>query len=133
MKPVFADTVYFLALLNPTDQFHRQTRALSQHPRPPLLTTEFVLTEVGDALSQPENRPGFARLIQLLRLQPDVTLVPATSELFRQACELHAQRPDKEWSLTDCVSFVVMEERGMDEALTSDHHFEQAEFRVLMK
>lgn len=133
MKPVFADTVYFLALLNPADQFHRQARALSQQLPGPLLTTEFILTEVGDGLSRPENRPRFARLHQLLRAQADVEIVPASSELFRKGCELHAQRPDKEWSLTDCTSFVMMKERGIEDVLTSDHHFEQAGFRVLIK
>jgi predicted nucleic acid-binding protein len=132
MKPVFADTVCFLALLNSTDQFHRQARALSHQPPGPLLTTEFILTEVGDGLSRRENRPRFARLLQLLRTQADVEIIPG-SGLFRQVCELHTQRPDKEWSLTDCTSFVVMRERGVEDALTSDHHFEQAGFRVLIK
>jgi predicted nucleic acid-binding protein len=75
MKPVFADTVYFLALLNPTDHYHREARALSQQPRGPLLTTEFILTEVGDGLSRQENRPRFARLLQVLRSQADVEIL----------------------------------------------------------
>ena len=133
MKAVFADTVYFLALLNPADQFHQQARALNQQPPGPLLTTEFILAEVGDALSRPENRLRFARLLQLLDQQPDVEILPATSALFRLGCQFHAQRPDKEWSVTDCISFVVMQERGLEEALTSDHHFEQAGFRTLIK
>ena len=133
MKAVFADTVYFLALLNPADQFHQQSRALNQQPPGPLLTTEFILAEVGDALSRPENRLRFARLLQLLDQQPDVEILPATSALFRLGCQFHAQRPDKEWSVTDCISFVVMQERGLEEALTSDHHFEQAGFRTLIK
>jgi len=133
MNAVFADTVYFLALLNPADQWHPQARALSLQPPGPLLTTEFVLTEVGDGLSQPENRGRFARLVELLRAQADVEVVPASSELFRRGCQLHAQRQDKEWSLTDCTSFVVMKERAVEGALTSDHHFEQAGFRLLMQ
>ena len=133
MNAVFADTVYFLALLNPADQWHPQARSLSLQPPGPLLTTEFVLTEVGDGLSQPENRSRFARLLELLTEQPDVEIVPASSGLFRQGCGLHAQRSDKEWSLTDCTSFVVMREHGVEQALTGDHHFEQAGFRVLLK
>ena len=132
MKAVFADTVYFLALLNPADQLHLEARGLNLQPPGSLLTTEFVLTEVGDGLSRPENRPRFERLLQLLRTQPDVEIVPASSELFCQGCDMHARSPDKEWSLTDCTSFAVMKERAIEEALTSDHHFEQAGFRLLM-
>ena len=133
MKAVFADTVYFLALLNPEDQWHSQARSLSLQPPGPLLTTEFVLTEVGDGLSRPENRPRFARLLQLLEEQPDVEIVPASSGLFREGCGLYAQRPDKQWSLTDCTSFIVMRQRGIERALSSDHHFEQAGFELLMR
>lgn len=133
MKPVFADTVYFVALLNPADQYHEQARSLSLQPARPMLTTKFVLLEVGDALSAPDNRPRFARLLELLRGQADVEIVNLSDELFRLGCELHAQRPDKEWSLTDCTSFVVMKQRGLEEALTFDRHFGQAGFRALMR
>lgn len=133
MKVVFADTVYFLALLNPADQFHDRARAFSLQPPGALLSTEFVLTEVGDGLSHPDNRPRFARLLELLRAQADVEIVPASSPLFGQGCALHAQRLDKEWSVTDCISFVVMKEYGIAAALTADHHFEQAGFEALMR
>jgi len=75
MKPVFADTVHFLALVNPADRFHQQAQALSLQPAAPLLATEFVLMEVGDALSRLENRPRFARLLELLREQSDVEII----------------------------------------------------------
>ena len=133
MTPVFADTAYFLALLNPADQWHSQARALSARPSTLLVTTEFVLTEVGDALSQPENRSRFARLLALLRSQPDAEIVPASAALFHRGCELHGARPDKEWSLTDCISFVLMEDRHIQVALTCDHHFAQAGFQPLMQ
>jgi predicted nucleic acid-binding protein len=133
MTPVFADTVYFLALLNPADQLHSQARSLSLKPPGPLLTTEFVLTEVGDALSRPEHRARFARLLQLVQAQPDAEVIPASTGLFLRGCVLHAQRPDKEWSLTDCTSFVVMEQHGVAKALTCDHHFAQAGFELLMQ
>jgi uncharacterized protein len=69
----------------------------------------------------------------LLKDQPDVEIVPASTDLFRQGCELHAQRHDKEWSLADCTSFAVMKQRRIVDALTSDHHFAQAGFQVLMQ
>jgi len=133
MKMLFADTAYFLALLNPADQFHRQARTLSLEPPNPMLTTEFILMEVGDGLSRQEYRGRFARLLGLLRAQADVEIVPASSKLFHLGCEFHAKRLDKNWSLTDCTSFVVMNERGLKDALTCDHHFEQAGFRILMR
>jgi uncharacterized protein len=132
MKKVFWDTVYFLALLNSADQLHGQARALSSQPLGTLTTTEFVLMEVGDALSQPENRNRFAQFLRHLN-RTDVLIVPASRELFRRGCELHAQRPDEEWSLTDCTSIIVMRDEKIENALTSDHHFEQASFRTLMK
>jgi uncharacterized protein len=133
MKTVFADTVYFLALLNPADQWHSRATELNRSLSGPLLTTEFVRLAVGDGLSQPENRGRFARLLELLQTQPDVEIFPASTGLFRQGCELHALRPDKEWSLTDCTSFVVMKERAVEQALTSDQHFTQAGFQELMR
>jgi predicted nucleic acid-binding protein len=133
MKQVFGDAVYFIALANPKDEYHRQAVALSQRVPGSLLTTEWVLTEVGDAMSQPENRRGFHRLLELLRTRSEVEIVPASSAWFQRGCELHVRRTDKEWSLTDCISFVVMHERRLIDALTSDHHFEQAGFRILLK
>jgi predicted nucleic acid-binding protein len=133
MKQVFADTVFFLALLNPSDELHPNATRLNEHAPGPMLTTEFILIEVGDALSHPNNRPRFSHLLDLLRQQRDVEIIEATSTLFRQGCQLYAERDDKEWSLTDCTSFVVMQQRHLQDALTSDHHFEQAGFTILMK
>ena len=132
MTQVFADTVYFLALLNASDQCHARARALSLNPPGGLLTSEFVLMEVGDALSRPADRPRFAAMLQLLRRQADVEIVPASKHLFAEGCQLHAERPDKDWSLTDCTSFIVMRGHAVGAALTSDRHFVQAGFRVLM-
>ena len=68
-----------------------------------------------------------------LRTNPAAEIVPADDELFEAEVDLYARRPDKEWSLTDCISFVVMAHRGIVEALTGDHHFEQAGFRALLR
>ena len=106
MTQVFADTVYFLALLNASDQWHARARALRARPPGSLLTSEFVLMEVGDALSRPGDRARFAALLQVLRRRADVEIVPAGPQLFADACQLHAGRPDKDWSLTDCTAFV---------------------------
>jgi len=132
VNTVFGDTVYFLALLNARDQFHRQALAISELPPGPMVTTEWVLTELADALATPPARDRFTQLLGALRIESDVEIVPASHELFERGCTLFAQRKDKEWSLTDCLSFVVMRERGITDALTADQHFEQAGFHRLM-
>ena len=133
MKPVFGDTSCFLALVNARDHWHAQALALSRQPPGPLLTTEWVLMELGDALANPPARDKFSRLVATLQAQPDVAIVGANHETFARALALFAQRADKAWSLTDCTSFVVMREHGLESALTADQHFEQAGFRRLMQ
>ena len=131
MSALFADTFFFLALLNDRDAAH--AKALQFEGIAPLVTTGWVLMEVGDALSAPENRRAFLRLLALLQESSDVRIVPLSDELFARGVELFRQRLDKEWSLTDCISFVVMSDDGIVSALTGDHHFEQAGFRALLK
>jgi len=93
----------------------------------------WVLTELGDALHRGRNRKTFAHFLDTLGEHEDLDIVPASAELFQRGIALFRLRPDKEWSLTDCISFVVMAEKGISEALTSDRHFEQAGFKVLLK
>lgn len=133
MKAVFGDTAYFLALVNARDRLHQQAVAFNQVPPGPLLTTEWVLTELGNALAAPPTRERFLRLVAVLRAQPDVRIVPSSPELFERGCVLFSKRADKAWSLTDCISFVVMTDHDLEEALTADQHFEQAGFRRLMQ
>jgi len=130
---VFADTVYFLALLNARDSLHPQARTHADRPPGPIVTTEWVLVEVGDALSTPPARERFTLLLAALRAQKDATIIRASHELFDRGCALYAERKDKSWSVTDCLSFVVMHDLGIDSALTADQHFEQAGFRRLMR
>ncbi|MCW5550905.1 MAG: type II toxin-antitoxin system VapC family toxin [Verrucomicrobiae bacterium] len=133
MSAVFADTVYFLALLNPADQWHVCARDLSAHPLATWSRRDSLRWGVGDGLSRPSDRRRFARLLELLRAQPDVEIAPVSHQLFAPGCELHAQRPDKDWSLTDCTSFIVMKAKGLESALTADHHFAQTGYSVLMR
>jgi uncharacterized protein len=132
MTPTFADTYYYLALLSESDSAHEDALRLSRTLPGRTVTTAWVMTEVADALAAPQTRSLFPALHERLRRDPNVAIVPATLELFEQGVRLYAQRPDKSWSLTDCISFVVMQERGLIEALTGDHHFEQAGFRILL-
>ena len=133
MNPVFADTYYFAALSNPTDRGHARTVAYSRAALCPLVTTAWVVTELADGLCKSGTRPIFFRLLALLQADPQVTIVPADQSLLDRGLALYLFRPDKDWSLTDCISFVVMQDRGIREALTADHHFEQAGFVALFK
>ena len=133
MKPVFADTFYYLALLNVRDKAHAQALALSQLQHAGIVTTAWVLTELADGLSHAPHRSAFHRLVTGLRGDPKTTIVGPDRAMFEKGLSLYEARPDKDWSLTDCISFVVMEQDGLTEALTADHHFEQAGFRALLK
>ena len=133
MTPVFADTFYYLALMNPADMAHARAVEFGDTLIEPVVTTTWVLTEVADALRAPNQRKGFRRLMDLIEGDPTTLVVPPTQELFERGVDFYDRRPDKEWSLTDCISFVVMTEQGITDALTGDHHFEQAGFIALLK
>ena len=128
MKSVFADTFYFLALFNERDAAHKRAVAASRMAGLALVTTEFVLIEVADALSAPAVRAHTVTFINGLRQLAILHIMPASPSLLADGWTLYSQRPDKEWSLTDCTSFVVMTHEHMTRAFTSDHHFEQAGF-----
>jgi uncharacterized protein len=133
MSPTFADTYFFIALLFETDNAHAKAQTLAAELKALLVTTEWVLTEVADALAAPGRREKFLPFLQRLRANPMVTIVPADPALFDRGATLYSQRLDKAWSLTDCISFVVMQDHNLHDALTGDHHFEQAGFNALMK
>lgn len=132
MKTVFADTSYYVALLNPDDTNHRAAVRWSRTLRCRVILTEYVLLELGSALSQRKDRRLFTRLVAQLRADTDTTIVPASPELFNRGLALFGRRTDKDWSLIDCISFVVMKEHGVADALAADHHFEQGGFRLLL-
>ena len=98
-----------------------------------MVTTEWVLTELADGLASSRRRQMFVQTRQELLADADVRVVPLELKLYEEGIQLYAARPDKEWSLTDCISFVVMRREGITEALTGDHHFEQAGFVALLK
>ena len=133
MSPCFADTYYFLALLNARDEAHQAAVALAASLRRPIVTTTWILTELADGLAQTSGRAVFASFLDRLRSDPRTSIVATTDDVFERGVRLYAGRPDKGWSLTDCISFTVMTERGVTDALTADHHFEQAGFALLMK
>ena len=131
MTACFADTFYFIALLNPDDEAHERAVAVARVSRQ-VVTTTWVLAELADGLAETPSRPFFAEFLKRLRSNPTVTILPAANEQFNRAVELYDQRPDKGWSLTDCISFLVMRDQNLTEALTGDHHFTQAGFVALL-
>jgi len=133
MKTVFADSFYFLALWNAEDRGHAKALAFTNGYHEAMLTTDWVVVELGDALARPPNRERFLRLFRVLQRQSELTIIPASRSLLHDGLKLYENRPDKEWSLTDCISFVVMEREGLTDALTADKHFEQAGFVALLK
>jgi predicted nucleic acid-binding protein len=133
---VFLDASYAIALAAPTDQLHHLAIALAsrlEEDGTRLVTTQAVLLEIGNALSKRRHRESAVLLLTSLEADPLVEVVAFTPDLYKKAFHLYRTRPDKEWGLIDCASFVVMRERGLSEALTADEHFEQAGFRALMR
>jgi len=130
---VFADAFYFVARLNRRDQHHEHVLEFSRGFRARLLTTDWILMEVADALAESQCRGRVREWVHHLRQSAACEIVPASRELLDRALELYHQHSDKEWTLTDCTSFVIMREQGVSEALTGDKHFEQAGFVALLK
>lgn len=133
MSAVFADTSYYVALLNPGDEFHLRAREQTEAIDGPLVTTEWVLLELANYLRKTENRHLFVALYEDLKSDGRVMIVPASTERFEEGVARYKDRPDKDWSLTDCSSFLAMERNEMTDALTVDHHFEQAGFTILLE
>ena len=100
-----------------------------------IVTTQMVLTEALNFMSDlGEFRRRFAaQTVQRLKENPGVEIVPQTDAQFRACVEFYAARSDLRWILTDCASFLVMEERGLTEALAYDRDFEQAGFVALLR
>ncbi|MEI8042751.1 MAG: PIN domain-containing protein [Verrucomicrobiota bacterium] len=130
---ILLDTGYFIALFTPDDNLHERAIAWCRHVNEPLLVTEYVLWECVNALSQPQDRPSAHALIEHVQSDPTCELVHASPILFEAGLQWHRDRPDKGWSLTDCISFAVMKEWKTLRALAYDHHFEQAGFEALLR
>lgn len=139
MKSVFIDTAGWLALGNKSDEWHLQAVQLYQQialERWHRLTTDAVIIEVCNALRKPALRPLAVTLtdnIHKAERRGHLEIVHVNPELIREGLILFGKRKDKDWSLTDCISFVLMQQRGITRALTTDRHFEQAGFERLLK
>ena len=130
---IFLDTGYLVALLDPRDQLHARALGWAGIVNEPLVLTEYVLWECVNYFSAPIDRPKAHALLDLVASDSAYELIPASPQLFARGLQLHAERQDKFWSLTDCISFVVMQDRSIHRALAYDHHFEQAGFEALLR
>lgn len=129
----FIDTYYFLALVNTKDSGHAAARRYRASSVGHLVTTTWILVEFADALSAVSSRRQAARFVRGVLADPSIEVLEPTNAQFLEALMLYESRLDKEWSLTDCISFTVMENRGIRDALTQDRHFEQRGFNALLK
>ena len=136
MREVFADTGYWTAIIRRNDALHEVVISLNQRLEScRIVTTEMVLTEFLAYFSKQGYywRALASDLVIDLIDNPDTEVVEQTSNQFREALNRYTTRLDQRWSLTDCASFLLMEERGITEALAYDRDFEQAGFTALLR
>jgi hypothetical protein len=133
MADLFVDTFCFLARLNRHDAAHERAIELSRQVTSRIVATAWVLAEVADALNAPHQRELASKLYESLIGDSSVTIVEPEQGIYDRGWQLYRQRPDKSWSLTDCISFVVMNDLNLREALIGDKHFEQAGFVALLR
>ncbi len=128
---IFVDTSFIIALVNERDQYHHQALSIAdRYDSQFLVVTDAILLEVSNALSRSYKNEAI-QIIEDLMASENVEIVHLNSELFVRAFDLYKTRPDKAWGLVDCISFIVMEDRGMTIAFTFDRHFAQAGFQIL--
>jgi uncharacterized protein len=133
---VFLDTAFAIALSNTSDLLHEQATLLSyqlEREQTKIITTQAVLIEIGNALAKLKYRMVGVNLLIALEYDPNVEIISLLEELYIRSLTLYQERTDKEWGLTDCISFIVMQDRQLIDALTSDRHFQQAGFRALLQ
>jgi hypothetical protein len=137
VRKVFVDTAAWIALMNVDDDFHeqaKQVKAQLKRDKYYLVTSDFVLLEVADGFASPDVRSQTISFINRLNNLQGLLIIPISQTLFNEGWKLYSQRPDKGWGLTDCISFVIMQQQEITMAFTSDKHFEQAGFtRLLLK
>lgn len=136
MKKVFADTGYWIALINSKDNLHQKARQLTTQISPvKIITSEIIFSELINSFSKQGLflKQATVKLINQSYNNPNFEVIPQTPGLFQQALTLYYQRLDQQWSHTDCASFIIMEQYQIGEALAYDKHFEQAGFIALLR
>jgi uncharacterized protein len=135
MKQVYADTVYWIALANPLDQWHLSAVQAGRSLRGmTIVTSEEILTEFLAHFSGQGRmmREGAARYAGRVLSNPDIIVHPQTHQSFLDGFALYKARPDKAYSLTDCISMQAMRQEAITDILTADEHFAQEGFITLL-
>jgi predicted nucleic acid-binding protein len=134
MRRVFADSLYWIALSHPRHQHHAAALKLSLTLRQGVIvTTDEVLSEFVTALRHTRQLRSIAALqADGVMANPSILMLPQTRQTFLAGLTLHKARPDKEYSLTDCISMQAMRAEGISEIPTHDNHFAQEGFAVLL-
>lgn len=128
-----ADAALFIAVLNRRDRFHAWAADYYRRTPDHLMVPLPVLVEVGNYFCESAFRPQVISFLHHVQQDARVDCIALDADLMQEAMDLYAGRADKEWGLTDCISFALMHKAGIEEAVTTDHHFEQAGFHILMK
>ena len=132
LKRTFVDTLYIVALVNERDEYNEKANELVEiYDNQPLLVTDAVLLEIGNSLARNHKQKAI-EIFEEFFVSEEVEIVRLDETLFNNAFKLYKTRADKSWGLVDCISFVVMKEHDITDALTCDKHFVQAGFRALM-
>src|SRR4030067_878712 len=133
---VFVDTSAWIALINKSDVFHLKAKTIRDvliKDKRQFFVTDYVVVEIANSLSRIPWRSAAIQLINSIYVSENINVVEIDKKIYVEAWKLYSDRADKEWSLTDCMSFVVMNRNGISEAFTNDRHFEQAGFNTLLQ
>ena len=135
-RTLFLDSSYAIALASVNDEYHQNAVAVSREivaRKLHVITTRAVCCEIGNALAKPRYRSTAVEFLELLERSATAQIIALREDIYYSALELFRGRSDKDWGLTDCISFVVMQQHSISEALTSDEHFEQAGYTALLR
>jgi predicted nucleic acid-binding protein len=136
IEPIFVDSFAWIAAINKSDNYHEiSLRILEEllNKQAKLITTNYIVVETINALSKVKFRKTVIEFIDKLKKSPHVQIVKITDEIYNNAWTLYQQRMDKDWGITDCISFEVMQMFNIRKAFSSDKHFEQAGYSLMVK